>query len=131
MADTLEQTIARERENLTEKRKEILAKQKELDKQLAELDREFTAVAAYEAAKKGRSITIGGAATGSRAPRGQRQQQIIDILRKNPSGVGRADILEALGVKGDKSGEQSVSNALNNMKKAGKVKAADGKYLSA
>lgn len=52
MADTLEQTIARERENLTEKRKEILAKQKELDKQLAELDREFTTVAAYEAAKK-------------------------------------------------------------------------------
>ena len=130
MADTLEQTIARERENLTAKRKAILDQQKELVKQLAEIDREFTAVAAYEAAKKGKSITI-GRATGSRAPRGQRQQQIIDILNKHPTGIRRADILATLGVKGDKSGEQSVSNALNNMRKAGKITSADGKYLPA
>ena len=131
MADTLEQTIARERETLTAKRKAILDQQKELDKQLRDIDREFTAVVAYEAAKKGRTVTIAGAATGSRAPRGQRQKQIIDILNKHPDGIGRADILEALGVKGEPKGEASVSNALNNMKKVGKITAQDGKYLSA
>lgn len=131
MADTLEQIIARERETLTTKRKAILDQQKELAKQLTELEREFTAVAAYEAAKKGKTITIGGGATGSRAPRGQRQQQIIDVLNQNPNGIGRAEILEALGIKGDKKGEQSVSNALNNMKKSNKITAKDGQYFSA
>lgn len=129
MADTLETVVARERERLTTKRTEIQAQQRELEKQLAEIDREFTAVNAYEAAKKGKTISIGGA-TGSRAPRGQRQQQIIGYLTSHPNST-RGDILEALGEKGNKSGEQSVSNALNNMKKAGKIKLADGKYTAA
>ena len=130
MADTLETVVARERERLTKKRGEIQAQQRELTKQLAEIDREFTAVNAYEAAKKGKTISI-GSATGSRAPRGQRQTMIIGVLSKHPAGVTRGDILEALGEKGNKSGEQSISNALNNMKKAGKIKLADGKYTAA
>lgn len=131
MPDTFESIIAQERERLNERRKAVIAKQRELDKELADLDKEALAVTAYEAAKKGKSITIGGATTGLRAPRGQRQQQILTVLNKNPNGIGRAGILEALGVKGDKAGEGSVSNALNSMKKDGKIKAADGLYLSA
>ena len=129
MTDTLEAVVARERERLTEKRTELQAQQRELTKQLAEIDREFIAVNAYEAAKKGKPVSI-GSATGSRAPRGQRQTDIIGVLRAHPAGVTRGDILEALGEKGNKSGEQSISNALNNMKKAGKINLADGKYTA-
>ena len=132
MADTLEQIIAAERDRLTQRRSEIMQQQGELSNQLTEIDREFAAVAAYEAVKKGKTVTIARGVTGhragSRAPRGQRQQQIIDALNTKPEGMGRADILEALGVKGDKSGAQSVSNALNNMKKANKITSTDGKY---
>ena len=42
--------------------------------------------------------------------------------------MGRSPILEALGVKGDKSGAQSVSNALSALKKAKEVVVEDGKY---
>ena len=130
MADTLETVVARERERLTTKRTEIQAQQRELEKQLAEIDREFTAVNAYEAAKQGKPVSIGGA-TPTRAPRGQRQTDIMGVLRAHAAGVTRGDILEALGEKGNKSGEQSISNALNNMKKAGKINLADGKYTAA
>ncbi len=50
---------------------------------------------------------------------------------KGGKGMGRADILEALGVKGDKSGEQSVSNALSALKKKGDIAVEDGKYIIA
>ena len=43
-------------------------------------------------------------------------------------GIGRAGIIEQLNVKGDKSAEQSVSNALANLKKSGAVAHGDGKY---
>ena len=33
-----------------------------------------------------------------------------------------------MGLKGNKSSEQSVSNALNNMRKAGAIVSTDGKY---
>ncbi len=42
--------------------------------------------------------------------------------------MNRAQILEALSVKGDKSAEQSVSNALTKMKKDKELKQTDGIY---
>lgn len=130
MADTLETIVARERETLTARRSDIQGKIKELEKQLTELDREFNAVAAYEAAKKGRTVSIGGA-TGSRSSRGSRQNDIMGVLGKHTAGVTRGDIIDALGAKGNKSAEQSISNALSNMKKANKITLTDGKYTAA
>ena len=43
-------------------------------------------------------------------------------------GATRGELLERLGVKGNKAGEQSVSNALNALKKSGKIDSADGKW---
>jgi hypothetical protein len=36
----------------------------------------------------------------------------MQVIKDNPSGLTRGEILERMGLKGDKSGEMSVSNAL-------------------
>jgi len=41
----------------------------------------------------------------------------------------RAELLNATGVKGDKSGEMSVSNALTSLTKGGAFLRNDGKYF--
>jgi hypothetical protein len=43
----------------------------------------------------------------------------------------RGDILQAMGLKGNKGGERSVSNALTALKQAKRVTAKDRKYLAA
>ena len=60
------------------------------------------------------------------------RKSVQDLLDNNPNGMKRADVLESMNVKGDKSGEQSVSNALASMKKAGTVtQRDDGSYTLA
>lgn len=53
------------------------------------------------------------------------------MIKQHANGISRGDLIEAMGLKGNKSGEQSVSNALNNMKKAGEIVSTDGKYAVA
>ena len=129
MADTFEALVAKERERLTNQRKALLEKQREIQKQLADIDNQFLAVEAYEAAKKGRPVTIGGPSS-TRAPRGARQKAVLEHIQKAPNGLTRGELIEAMGVKGDKSGEQSISNALNNMKKAGRISSKEGRYVT-
>ena len=65
------------------------------------------------------------------APRGSRRSGIRTTVLEaiqNSTGMSRADLLEHLNVKGDKAGEQSVSNALAALKKAGQIDNRDGTY---
>ncbi len=119
---TFEAVVEAERERLKSKRSEITDKIKALEKELVGIDREAEAVNAYYAAKTGKRVS-----SGQRALRGSRRKDILEFVKNG--GMGRADILEALGVKGDKSGEQSVSNALSSMKKSGALAVDDGKYV--
>lgn len=66
--------------------------------------------------------------TGTRRS-GVRQDVLAVIKDKGP--IARAPLLEDMGVKGDKAGEQSVSNALAALKKAGDITATDGNYEAA
>jgi hypothetical protein len=50
--------------------------------------------------------------------------------KHSSNGLSRSEILESLGLKGDKSGEQSVSNALTALKKAGRVTSNEGRYAT-
>jgi hypothetical protein len=50
---------------------------------------------------------------------------------RNPDGLTRGEILEKMGLKGDKSGEMSISNALTALTKANQIFRRDGKYTSA
>jgi hypothetical protein len=52
---------------------------------------------------------------------------LLELIRQN-DGLSRGEILERMGLKGDKSGEMSVSNALNALNKSNQVRREGGKY---
>jgi hypothetical protein len=55
----------------------------------------------------------------------------MQVIKDNPSGLTRGEILDHMGLKGDKSGEMSVSNALTAITKANQVTRRDGRYVAA
>lgn len=115
--------IAKERARLDERREGITLQQKQLDEQLAAVEREIEAINAYESVKTGR--------VGKRTPgtRPGKRNNVLQLLESNPHGMTRGEILGAMNIKGSKSGEQSVSNALKQLKKLGRIKSGDdGKY---
>ena len=122
-----EDYVREEREKLTEQRKELMRQRDDLDRQLQEIEREFAAVEAYEKVKSGKATD--SSAPGSKRRTGIRQS-VMEAVRRHPDGISRADLVEELGVKGDKSGEQSISNALSNLKKQGKVGLDQGRYTA-
>ena len=126
--------IDKERARLTKEREDLAAKREEIDTQLTTIDRELAAIGAYEAVKTGKMpepspapIAARKTSDTARAPRGAKRDELLALITGKP-GLARGDILEALGVKGNKGAEQSVSNALANLKKAGTITAIDGKY---
>jgi hypothetical protein len=124
--------INRERARLDGERESIHKEQQQLKNKLADIERELAAIGAYEAAKSGRSAARPAAVRGGRRPRrGGKREQLLALIRQNPAGLARRDILERMGLKGDKSGEMSVSNALTALTKAGQVLRRDGKYIPA
>lgn len=78
-----------------------------------------------------RLVETGTMATPSRTSTKRRsgvREEVIKTVADHPKGISRAEVLEVMGVKGDKSGEQSVSNALSNAKKKGDISLVDGVY---
>jgi len=115
----------------------ITAQLKKLDEQRAQL----IAGAKEEALKKAQdaikdlnelgynySLTQDGAAITTGSRRSGIRAEVMATLKKHPNGISRADLLEAMNAKGDKRAEQSISNALSNAKKQGKITLADGLY---
>jgi hypothetical protein len=129
MAQSFQDFITRERERLNSEREGIHTKQRELEAQLAEINREFDAINAYENAKSGKALRQSGPrTTGSR--RGSKRDSIMAALADIPHGLSRGELLETMGLKGNKSGEMSVSNALTALTKANQVVRKDGKYIA-
>jgi len=119
--------IARERERLSREREEISSQRRDLDNRLAAIDREFQALDAYQTAKTGKPSGARRTQTQRRAPRGSRREGLLNLIRDG-NGLTRGEILERIGLKGDKSGEMSVSNALNVLLKRSQVRREGGKY---
>jgi hypothetical protein len=137
--------MQRERERLNREREEILNQQKDLENKLAEINHELAAIDAYEAAKTG---TV---ATPSRQPRGQRttgavskqvsaeprlrpqagtrREALLKVIRENPNGLSRGEILACMGLKENKPAQKSVSNALTALTKNNQVSRREGKYV--
>ena len=90
---------------------------------LFEISRRLKACDAYERALNG--VVASGEST--RARKGSRREAILNAIGDDE--MSRAGILEKLGLKGDKAGEMSVSNALTSMKKNGEVSAENGVYF--
>lgn len=122
--NTFEDMIEKERERLNGLRDDAMKRRKEIDTEIVEVDRELSAIAAYENAKAGKKKQQGTRSTG-------RRSELLTLLSSNPDGLSRADILDKLGLKGNKAGEQSISNALSNLKKQNKLSQKDGRYLAA
>jgi hypothetical protein len=128
---TFAEFVERERERLNAVREAIVAEQRALEAKLAGIDREFAALDAYEAAKSGKAAPpprARSARSSGRGRRGGRREALIELIRQHPDGLARKDILERMGLKGNKSGEMSVSNALTALTKAGQVVRAEGRY---
>jgi hypothetical protein len=128
MAEIFATMVDKERERLRKALQDLRAKQDELEAQRATIETELEALDTYEAARTGK---IRKSKTASRAPRGSRQQSVFELVAKQKKGISRGDILQAMGLKGNKAGEQSVSNALSALKKAKRVTSKDGKYFAA
>ena len=137
--------MQRERERLQREREEVLDQQKDLENKLTEINRELAAVDAYEAAKTGKAATPGrqprgprrgvaavkqpSAETGARPRAGGRREVLLQVIREQPNGLSRGEIFVRMGLKGDKSAEKSVSNALTALTKGNQVFRRDGKYV--
>ena len=144
--------VAEEKKRLSQQRrdteKRIGALESELGALAAEMkgiDAELAAIEAYESAttapaprkRRARKADASAPATPAPAKRTRRRRRVsrraeivAAIASFGAAGAGRADIIRTLDVKGDKSAEQSVSNALAALKKSGEVAHQDGKYIA-
>ena len=126
--------VKQERERLQREREEIFKQQRELKNKLADLARELEAVDVYKTAKTGKAIGRHEKARRRGGPTGTARQptrRLAALIGDNPDGLTRGEILERMGLKGDKSGEMSVSNALTALTKRNQVSRMGGKYRAA
>ena len=122
--------IARERERLHAEREQVFTQQEELRRRLDAVNREFAAMEAYETAKTGKAPRRAQTDRQPRARRGSRREALLEMIRQS-DGLSRGEILERMGLKGDKSGEMSVSNALTALTQSNQVRREGGKYRAA
>jgi len=137
MAERFANVMQQERERLHREREQVSNQQQELEDKLTQIDRELEAIDAYEAAKTGKGTKTGKRSAAGRgrrarpqARRGSRREALLQTIRGNPSGLKRGEILERMGLKGDKAGEMSVSNALTALTKSKQVSRHEGKYFA-
>jgi hypothetical protein len=134
MANTFQDFIMKDRERLHAERDAVFTQQHELEGKLAAINNELKAIDAYEAAKTGKAAPARrGAAPTRRASgtrRGSKRDELMKVIREG-GGLSRGEILEKMGLKGNKSGEMSVSNALTALTKGNQVTRRDGKYVVA
>jgi hypothetical protein len=67
---------------------------------------------------------------GSRRARTGMRETLFQLIKDNPAGLSRGEILESLHLKGDRAGEVSVSNALTSLVKSNEIVRRDRKYSS-
>ena len=110
--------ITRQREALLQQREHIFAQQHTLQQELDEVNAMLAKFDVFEGKATPQRRTQTRRAVGSR--RGSKREQLMEVIRDG-NGLTRGEILEKMGLKGDKSGEMSVSNALTALTKANQV----------
>lgn len=108
-----------ERTRLTAEKQTLAGQIDDLKADMAGLDKELKAIDAYERAKSG---------TTTAKRRSGIRQDVLEVIKKVPNGISRGDIIATMDAHGDKAKTQSVSNALQALKKAGTVSSDDGVY---
>jgi hypothetical protein len=123
--------ITRERDRLNGERQKIQTQQRELQQKLDTIDKEMEAISAYESAKSGKAARGSNGVGVPRATRrGSKREELMKVITEG-GGLSRGEILERMGLKGNKAGEMSVSNALTALTKSETVRRENGKYVAA
>ena len=128
---TIEETrafIAKQREALLNEREAIFAEQQVLQERLDAVNEVLAQFDIFEGKPSLQRQAPRPRAQQSR--RGSKRDSIMAVLADTPHGLTRGEILEKLGLKGDKSGEMSVSNALTALTKGNQVVRKDGRYIA-
>src|SRR5256714_605263 len=129
LAET-EAFIARQREALLQQRQELLDQQRALQQQLDEVDAMLRKFDVFEGkAVRPRRQTPSRGASVTRS--GTKRDELLNVIREG-NGLTRGEILERMGLKGNKAGEMSVSNALTALTKGNQVRRDQNrKYVAA
>src|ERR1051325_8745644 len=101
MAEQFGEFIDQERQRLHRERDDVHRQRQELENKLAEIERELEAIGAYEAVKTGKRTTpprgqAVGRRGGSQSRRGSRREALLLLIRQNPDGLRRGEILERM-----------------------------------
>ena len=116
----MDDAFADKRRELGEQRTRLLSEMDALKERLAGIELELGAIAAYDEFKARASGGVDGRArTG--VGRVTRESILRVVAGAGERGIGRGDILVALAVKGDKSGEAAVDNRLRDLKREGQA----------
>jgi DNA-binding transcriptional ArsR family regulator len=119
--------IDQERTRIKEAIKAANAKRREAEREIQELETELTAIAAYDAARKGTKASERRAPSGRR---GEKRQAILDLIAQHEGGMSRHELIDQMNARGDKSATQSISNALSALKKAGQLTQEGKRYVT-
>ena len=112
-----------ERKKLTDNIQSLKEKRKAIDQDIASAEQELKAIDAYERAKFGKPATT---TTGGKRRTGVRKE-VLAIIQQHPQGITRQELLTLMNAE-DKKAEQSISNAISNLKKAGDIDGEKGTY---
>jgi hypothetical protein len=130
LAET-EAFIARQREALLNQRQELLNQQQAIQQQLDQLDEMLAKFDVFEGKSQPGKQNRSAGSRRSSTRRGSRREELLRIIREG-GGLTRGEILERMGLKGNKTGEMSVSNALTALAKNNNVQLGEGrKYVAA
>ena len=127
LAET-EAFITRQREQLLQQRQELLNQQQALQQQLEEVDEMLHKFDVF-VGKAARPRQQARGRRVSEARRGSRRDELLQVIKAG-NGLSRGEILEKMGLKGNKSGEMSVSNALTALTKSKQISRRDRKYVA-
>ena len=122
--------ITKQRNALLQQREEIFSQQHELQQQLDALNAMLAKFDVFEGKAAASRSSAGRTRRTTTARRGSKRDQLIQVILDS-NGLSRGEILEKMGLKGDKSGEMSVSNALTALTKSQQIERRDGKYHTA
>lgn len=131
--------IVREKTRLSEERDQLRQEAQQIEDKIAAVNRELGAIEVYEKVKagvmQGKSPTLAlprpakNPTSSRKARAGSRRESLLQLIRSESAGLNRGEILEKLGLRGNKSGEMSVSNALTALTKSNQLRREGGKYL--
>jgi hypothetical protein len=118
--------ITKQRDALLQQRDSIFGQQHELQQQLDAVNAMLAKFDVFEGKATART-PAGRPRRATTARSGSKRDALLQVIR-NGDGLSRGELLEKMGLKGDKSGEMSVSNALTALTKSQQVVRRSGKY---